>query len=67
MRLALWHIEIATNGSLSEMHPLLVHNVGHQSSNAHYSKANSSKKDYVKIVKKQKKTSFQKCGMITKN
>ncbi len=49
-----WHYEIATNGSLSEMHPLLVHNVGHQSSNARYSKANSSKKEYVKIVKKQR-------------
>jgi hypothetical protein len=39
---------------------------GHQSSNAQYAKANSSKKEHVKIVKKQKKTSFQKCGMITK-
>ncbi len=49
MRLALWHIE---------MHPLLVDNVNLV--NAQYSKANSSKKEHVKIVKKQKKTSCSK-------
>ncbi len=42
------------------MHPFLVDNVGHQSSNAQYSKANSSKKEYVKIVKKQKENKFSK-------
>jgi hypothetical protein len=40
------------------MHPLLVDNVNLV--NAQYSKANSSKKEHVKIVKKQKKTSFSK-------